>query len=99
MAAMTCGHNVAVGAWCRYCGTTVDVDLVRAFAFVPPPARSPDRVLSIVPARDPDIELFEDGGNVTLGECPECHQGVLVSVEGWKRCGCGTQTTLLKATP
>jgi hypothetical protein len=32
---MTCQHNVAVGAWCRYCGAAVDSDLVRAFALAP----------------------------------------------------------------
>lgn len=90
---MTCMHRVAVGAFCRYCGTTVDEDLVRAFAFLPPPAS--DRVLTLVTQRDPDVEMFEDGGDAVLGECPECHAGVLVSAAGWRRCQCGTQTTVL----
>lgn len=97
MALTTCQHMVAVGAWCRYCGTVVDTDLVRALAFVP--ARPLEHVLASVPevpTRDPDIELFEDRAPVMAGECGNCHRPVLVSAAGWTRCGCGSETTVLR---
>lgn len=84
---MTCQHRVAVGAWCRYCGTVIDTDLVRALAFVPAP---------VPPQRDPDIERFEDGASVCAGECANCHAPALVSVHGWTRCQCGSDTTVLR---
>lgn len=99
---MTCQHRVAVGAWCTYCGTVVDDSLVRELAFNPPPLDThesggtgvPHRTM--VPMRDPDIEMFEDGHAATVGECGGCGAPVLVSVHGWTRCQCGSDTTLLK---
>jgi hypothetical protein len=40
-------HSVVVGAFCSYCGTNVDDDLVRAFSPNPHLQRDPVRVLPI----------------------------------------------------
>lgn len=88
---MTCIHRVAVGAWCNYCGCTVDIDMVKALAFMPPPSAR-----AVPPTRDPDIELFEENVPVMAGECGNCHQPVLVSAAGWTRCGCGSDTTVIR---
>jgi hypothetical protein len=84
---LTCGHNVAAGAWCHYCGATIDDDVVRAFAR----AALHDEFIEMS-----GLLQLENAQSATVGACAECGAAVLVSTAGWTRCDCGSATTLIQ---